>query len=87
MHYNKTLSLGAFWKRFYFAMFGGIAPVGPMLLMVFYKHRLTSLLTVSVSVFVFGLGMAKYSTANPEGIMAAVAAYAAVLIVFVGTSS
>lgn len=86
-NHNKKSSLNAFWKRLYMAMFGGIALVGPMLLMVLYKHLLTSLLTASISVFVFALTVATFSTGSPETVLAAVAAYAAVLVVFVGTSS
>jgi hypothetical protein len=69
------------------AAFGGVAVVGPMLLMVLYKHLLTSLLTVSVSVFVFALVMAAFLMGTPETLMGVVAAYAAVLVVFVRTSS
>lgn len=58
-----------------------------MLLMVLYKHLLTSLLTTSIAVFLFALAMAIFSTGSPETLLAAVAAYAAVLVVFVGTSS
>jgi hypothetical protein len=85
-HIRET-KVGAFWKRLYMAIFGGFAVVAPMLLMVLYKHILTSLLTTSLAVFLFALAMATFSTANPETLLAAVAAYAAVLVVFVGTSS
>lgn len=85
-HIRETKA-GAFWKRLYMAIFGGFAVVAPMLLMVLYKHLLTSLLTTSLAVFLFALAMATFSTANPETLLAAVAAYAAVLVVFVGTSS
>jgi hypothetical protein len=69
------------------ALFGGVALVGPMLIMVLYKHLLTSLLTTSIAVFVFSLFLATFSTGSPETVLGAVAAYAAVLVVFVGTSS
>jgi hypothetical protein len=69
------------------AIFGGVALVGPILLMVLYKHRYTPLVTVSVSVFIFAVAMAAFSTEKPEIVLAAVAAYAAVLVVFLGTSS
>lgn len=77
----------AFLERLYMAIFGGVVLVGPMLLMVLYKHPLTSPLTVSIAVFVFALVMAAFSTESPGTVLTAVAAYAAVLVVFVGTSS
>jgi hypothetical protein len=40
-HQNKSQRHGAFWTRFYFAIFGEIALVRPMLLMILYKHLLT----------------------------------------------
>jgi hypothetical protein len=86
-NYIRETKVGAFWKRLYMAIFGGFAVVAPMLLMVLYKHILTSLLTTSLAVFLFALAMATFSTANAETLLAAVAAYAAVLVVFVGTSS
>jgi hypothetical protein len=85
-YHNKRVEFVNFTKRFCVAILGGVALVGPMLLMILYKHRLTSLLTVSVSVFVFGIVMAAILE-KPEAVLATVAAYAAVLVVFVGTSS
>lgn len=87
LYHNKEKKLKGFFERLYMAIFGGISLVGPMVLMVLYKHPLTPLLTVSISVFVFALAMAIFSTEKPGTVLAAVAAYAAVLVVFVGTSS
>ncbi|PVH72421.1 hypothetical protein DL98DRAFT_610679 [Cadophora sp. DSE1049] len=69
--YNQDVRNSEIWERLYMALFGGIALVGPMLIMVLYKHQLSSILTVSVC--------------NPETVLGAVAAYAAVLVVFIGT--
>jgi hypothetical protein len=87
LHHNKRQRQKEFWKRLRMAIFGGVALVGPMLIMVLYKHLLTSLLTVSLSVFLFALVVAVFSTGTPENVLAAVAAYAAVHVVFVGASS
>jgi VIT1/CCC1 family predicted Fe2+/Mn2+ transporter len=74
--------------RFGSASIGGIALIGPMLLMLLHKSLATSLITVSVFVFIFGFGLAAFSLDSmPRDIMVAVAAYAAVLVVFVGSSS
>jgi hypothetical protein len=70
------------------AMFGGIALIGPMILMVMKTDLVTALVTVSLSVFLFGLALAIFFTdVNPEAVLASVAGYAAVLVVFVGTSN
>ena len=81
-------NLQAFWARFYMAMFGGIALIGPMILMVMKTDLTTALVTVSLSVFLFGLALAIFFTdVKPESVLASVAGYAAVLVVFVGTSN
>jgi Family of unknown function (DUF6594) len=85
--HNRYARKSEIWKRLYMALFGGIALVGPMLIMVLYKHQLSSILTVSICVFLFGLLMAFFSTGSPETVLAAVAAYAAVLVVFIGAST
>jgi hypothetical protein len=87
LYHNKQQREREFWRRLRMALFGGVALVGPMLIMVLYKHLLTSLLTVSLSVFLFALVVAVFSTGTPENVLTAVAAYAAVLVVFVGASS
>lgn len=73
--------------RFLMAFGGGIALIGPMVLMVLHKSILTSLLTVTVSVFIFGLSIALFSDRPGFEIVTTTAGYAAVLVVFVGTSS
>jgi hypothetical protein len=85
--HNRYVRKREIWERLYMALFGGIALVGPMLIMVLCKHQLSSILTVSICVFLFGLLMALFSTSSPETVLTAVAAYAAVLVVFIGTST
>jgi hypothetical protein len=75
----------AFLLRFLMALFGGVALIGPMILMVLHHDRNTSLSTTSVAVFLFAIVVACFSDAGPEATTGAVAAYAAVLVVFVGT--
>ena len=60
--------------------------VGPMLLMVLNHTKLTALLTTSVCVLAFGALMAK-TMEKPFDVLSATAAYAAVLVVFVGTNT
>lgn len=83
---NRDRSVKAFWKRFLIALFGGIALVGPMLIMKLHDDQATALATTSVAVFLFAVCIATFSNALPEFIVSAVAAYAAVLVVFVGVS-
>jgi uncharacterized membrane protein YhaH (DUF805 family) len=81
----KTRGFRAFVQRLVAALFGGVALVAPMLLMVLHKDRATDLATTSVAVLLFAVAVAYYSDATPEAIVSIVAAYAAVLVVFVGT--
>lgn len=84
-------------QRFCWGIGGGLALVGPMLLMVLHKTLLTTLLTTSVSVVVFAFAVAVISGGvmpgtktvdlGPKDVLAATATYAAVLVVFVGASS
>ena len=78
----------AFTERVVMAMFGGIALIGPMLIMTLHKSENTSLITVSVATFIFALVMAVAAKESAgKDVLGATAAYAAVLVVFVGTSS
>lgn len=67
------------------AVFGGLSLIAPMLIMTLHPSVLTVLVTTSVSVLIVGallaIGMAE---AEPKDFVAATAAYAAVLVVFVG---
>jgi hypothetical protein len=76
-----------FLSRLKMAAFGGIALVAPMLIMTLHPTRLTELLTTSVFVLVVGAILAWYmKDADNKDILGATAAYAAVLVVFVGSS-
>jgi cell division protein FtsW (lipid II flippase) len=81
---NKDRSTKALLGRFIMALFGGVALVGPMLLMVLHNDLATTLSTASIAVFLFAAVVAFGSAAPPEVLVGAVAAYAAVMVVFVG---
>ena len=55
--------------------------------MVLYKRGYTALITVYISRFSFAVAMVTFSTEKPTTVLLVVAAYAAVLVVFLGTSS
>ena len=75
-------------QRIVMALFGGVALIGPMLIMTLHQSRNTSLITASVATFLFALVMA-FAARDSAGkdVLAITAAYAAVLVVFVGTST
>ncbi|KAL2053190.1 hypothetical protein ABVK25_006515 [Lepraria finkii] len=73
--------------RFIVAITGGLSLVVPMLIMRLRESLTKSLITVSVAVVLFaGLISLMFRASNVET-LAATATYAAVLVVFVGTSS
>lgn len=85
-HDEKKKNL--FFSRLAMALIGGFALIVPMLIMTLHDTRLTTLLTTSVFVFAVAVGLAwKMEDAKNQEIIAATAAYAAVLVVFVGTGT
>lgn len=62
--------------------------IGPMLLMVLNYNRSTTLVTTSVAVVLFTLVLATFARgmAGKDVLAVVAAAYAAVLMLFVGTS-
>jgi hypothetical protein len=82
----KKRTFQAFVRRFSFCLFGGVALVAPMLLMVLHRDRTTTLATTSGAVILFSIVVAAFTSATPEVAVGAVSAYAAVLVVFVGAA-
>jgi hypothetical protein len=83
----------ALFKRFGIALTIGAALIGPMLLMVLHPGKVTALVTTSVAVFLFSVFIATWLTLfnsewedSDQEVLSASAAYAAVLVVFVGAS-
>lgn len=68
------------------AVTGGAFLIAPMLVMVLHPGLVTSLVTTSACVFAFGLVMAIFLKA-PFDVLSATAAYAAVMVVFIGTGT
>jgi len=75
-----------FKMRFLTAIMGGLALVVPMLIMAIHPLREKTLITASLAVFLFALGLAWKSSAQRQETLAVTAAYAAVMVVFVGIS-
>jgi hypothetical protein len=80
---NRKENFELFLKRLWMAALGGAFLIAPMLLMVLQKSLFTTLLTTSFCVVAFGFIMA-FCLKDPFNVMSATAAYAAVLVVFVG---
>jgi len=77
-----------FQRRLLIAVSAGLALIAPMLIMSLHQSKLTSLLTTSIFVVFVAILLAwVMEDAQNKDIVAATAAYAAVLVVFVGTGS
>lgn len=82
------LKITRFVSRMKMAVFGGYALVIPMLIMTLHPTPLTNLLTTTLFVLAVAVVLAAWMTdAEGKDIIAATAAYAAVLVVFVGTTT
>lgn len=69
------------------ALFGEVVILAPMLIMTLHSTLLTTLLTTSLFMLAVGLVLAlSMDSAAPKDILTATAAYAAILVVFVGTT-
>jgi hypothetical protein len=78
--------VGRLW-RFIITAVGGLFLVGPMLIMAIHPSTTKSLIIVSASVFLFALALTfGVRVTNNEGLVST-ATYAAVLVVFVGSST
>jgi hypothetical protein len=72
--------------RFIIAIGGGAALIVPMLIMSIHSSQPKSLVTVSGAVVLFALCVSLVFQAENRETLTATATYAAVLVVFVGTS-
>jgi len=72
--------------RFIIAAGGGASLIIPMLIMSFDASRTKSLITVSVAVVLFALSLSLGFATDNKDTLTTTATYAAVLVVFVGTS-
>jgi hypothetical protein len=68
------------------AVLGGVFLLVPMWLMVLHRTRYTALVSTTVFVAFFGLVMVRFLEKEME-VLSVTAAYAAVLVVFVGLNT
>lgn len=72
--------------RFLMAMMGGLALIIPMLVMTYFPGKNVSVVTTCTAMSIFAAVITLGTQLAPDQILGATAAYAAVLVVFVGTS-
>jgi hypothetical protein len=80
---QKTID---FFSRLRISLVGGVFLIGPMWLMVLHNTTWTALVSTSVMVLVWG-AISAWRLDSPMSVLSTTAAYAAVLVVFVGTNS
>ncbi|KAK4545412.1 hypothetical protein LTR36_002762 [Oleoguttula mirabilis] len=74
-------------NKLYSALGGGLALIVPMIIMRLETGTVSCLVTTSSCVLIFSLVIAYRSNMRPNDILAVTAAYTAVLVVFVGTTT
>ena len=76
------------WRRLMMGLFGGLVLLVPMIIMVLSPTKLTALVTTIACVFFVAVALSlAMQQSEPKEIFAAIAAYTAVLVVFVGTNT
>lgn len=82
----KQRNKQGFIERLSIALIGGAFVIAPMLLMVLHKTQTTALVSTSVAVVLCGI-VAAWWLPEPVHVISTTAAYAAVMVVFVGTNN
>ncbi|KAI6810502.1 hypothetical protein KC340_g16748 [Hortaea werneckii] len=85
-HANEATSKKQRLERFAMASFGGLLIIVPMLIMANVPGKVASLVTSCVAIAIFAALVTLGTKLGPHEVLASVAAYAAVLVVFVGLS-
>ncbi|KAI1739584.1 hypothetical protein F4680DRAFT_139836 [Xylaria scruposa] len=80
---KKRVNMAMTLYRLVFAVLGGLLIIIPLSLISAPMASQKTLIIVGVSIIVFALAIALFSSAAPENLLAATAAYAAVLVVFI----
>lgn len=81
---NRKEMVEQYTRKVAMAIIGGSFLIAPMLIMVLHPGLVTSLVTTSACILAFGLVMSIFLNA-PFDVLSGTAAYAAVLVVFIGT--
>ncbi|KAI1382647.1 uncharacterized protein F4822DRAFT_423128, partial [Hypoxylon trugodes] len=74
-------------SRLHMAAFGGVALIGPVLIMALIPTLTVNLVVASVSTAIFAIILVLFaSDSSGKDVLASTAAYAAVMVVFIGTT-
>ena len=85
---KKNLQWTTFFSRLEMAVFGALAFLVPMIIMVLHPTKLTTLLTTVVCVLVVAVALAYVMhDSDAKDVLSVTAAYTAVLVVFTGSSN
>jgi hypothetical protein len=84
---SSSKAISNFFLRFRMVIFAAFALLAPMLIMTLNPTKLTVLLTTIFVLVVAGILAASMTTANGNDVVVATTAYAAVLVVFVGSAN
>lgn len=92
---NSYRGIGTQWRLWYEgfygrvggAVFGGLAFIIPVLIMAIEPSTAKSLVTTSISILFVSIAIAAISKGSWRDVLGITAAYAAVLIVFVGNTT
>lgn len=71
-------------KRLTFTILGGLIIIVPMFILTVEHTTAKVLAVITTSILLFAIGVAVFSEAEPENLIAATAAYAAVLVALMG---
>ncbi|RYP04079.1 hypothetical protein DL765_010312 [Monosporascus sp. GIB2] len=74
-------------KRLMLAVIGGLIIIIPMFVLVEGDTTVKTVVVITTSILLFAIGVAVLSEAAPESLLAATAAYAAVLVTLIGDGS
>ena len=83
---NEEAERNRLMVRFLMAMTGGLALIAPMLVMTYFPGKNVSVVNTIVAMLIFAAVITQGTQLAPDQVLGATAAYAAVLVVFVGTS-
>ena len=86
--YNVPISKGVdLTARVLISIIAGVFLLAPMFALSYIEERRYRLMTTSLFTFVFAIALSVLSEAKNQELVTATAAYAAVLVVFIGTST
>lgn len=83
---NKEARRHLLMVRFFMAITGGLGLIVPMLVMTYFPGKNVSVVTTIVAMLIFAGVITLGTNLAPDQVLGATAAYAAVLVVFVGTN-